>query len=115
MVIKVNHCNDQLSLGATARYPKSAIAYKFTETQTQTKLLSIFATIGRTGKIVYNASLEAVVLQGTTIKYATLHNAQFIEKKDIREGDLVFIKKAADIIPEIVGVVDANINRSTIK
>ncbi len=105
IVIKVNQLNLYERLGATAKAPKWAIAYKFPTEKVETKLTRIFPTIGRTGKVTYNAELLPVRLAGTTVSRATLHNAEFIEKLDLRIGDYVVVNKAGDIIPEILSVV----------
>lgn len=105
MVIKVNNLRTQVDLGYTAKYPKWAIAYKFPAQQVVTKVLDIFCTVGRTGKVTPNARFKPVSVAQTTVEYATLHNADFIKEKDIRIGDEVIIHKAGDIIPEVVKVV----------
>ncbi|WP_342252654.1 NAD-dependent DNA ligase LigA [Spiroplasma endosymbiont of Amphibalanus improvisus] len=102
IVIKVNALNYYSEIGNTAKFPKWAIAYKFPAEIVETKLLNIFPTVGRTGKITYNAQLEPVQLAGTTVKAATLHNANFIISRDIRVNDIVYLKKAGDIIPEVI-------------
>lgn len=105
IVIKVNDLASYQVIGETARSPKWAIAYKYPSAGTNTRLLAIFPTIGRTGKITYNAKLAPVTLQGTIVKAATLHNAEYIINRDIRIGDVVLIKKAGDIIPEVVSPI----------
>mgnify|MGYP001029159059 CR=1 FL=1 len=105
MVIKVNNLKTQIDLGYTAKYPKWAIAYKFPAQQVVTKVLDIFCTVGRTGKVTPNARFKPVSVAQTMVEYATLHNADFIKEKDIRIGDEVVIHKAGDIIPEVVKVV----------
>ena len=105
MVIKTNDLKTQVDLGYTAKYPKWAIAYKFPAQQVVTKVLDIFCTVGRTGKVTPNARFKPVSVAQTTVEYATLHNADFIKEKDIRIGDEVIIHKAGDIIPEVVKVV----------
>ena len=102
MVIKVNDYNMQNHLGFTSRIPKWAIAYKFPAEEVKTKVEDIFITIGRTGKATPNARFKPVKVAGTTVEYATLHNEDFIKEKDIRIGDNVIIRKAGDIIPEVV-------------
>ncbi|QEH61360.1 NAD-dependent DNA ligase [Spiroplasma chinense] len=102
VVIKINEFDLYEKVGYTAKSPKWAIAYKFPAEIKQTKLLNIFPTVGRTGRITYNAALEPVQLAGTTVQAATLHNSDFIKQKDIRIGGVVKVKKAGDIIPEIV-------------
>ncbi|AGR40833.1 NAD-dependent DNA ligase LigA [Spiroplasma taiwanense] len=104
-VIKVNEFDFYEKVGYTSKYPKWAIAFKFPAEIKITKLLDIFPTVGRTGKITYNASLEPVQLAGTTVQAATLHNADFIIQRDIRVNGDVKVKKAGDIIPEIIEAV----------
>lgn len=105
MVIKVDDCEIQQKLGYTSRVPKWAIAYKFPPEEVLTVVKDIFITVGRTGRCTPNAYLESVQIQGSTVSYATLHNEDYIKEKDIRVGDTIIIRKAGDIIPEIVGVV----------
>lgn len=105
IVIKINEFELYEIIGYTSKFPKWAIAYKFPAEIKQTKLLDIFPTVGRTGRITYNASLEPVTLAGTTVQAATLHNADFIREKAVRVGGIVKVKKAGDIIPEVVGPV----------
>ena len=102
IVIKVNDINDQNKLGFTARTPKWAVAYKFPATEVTTRLIDIIFTVGRTGKITPNAVLEPVKVAGSTIARATLHNEDNVLVKDIRKGDIVVIRKAGDVIPEVV-------------
>lgn len=104
VVIKVNSLRYQEELGFTAKVPRWAIAYKFqTETATS-KLLGITYQVGRTGAITPVAELQPVALLGTTVKRASLHNANEIERLDVRIGDTVFVEKGGEIIPKIVGV-----------
>lgn len=104
VVIKVNSFRHQEELGFTAKVPRWAIAYKFqTETATST-LLGITYQVGRTGAITPVAELQPVALLGTTVKRASLHNANEIERLDVRVGDTVFVEKGGEIIPKIVGV-----------
>lgn len=105
IVVKVDDLNLYQTLGNTNKAPRWAIAYKFPAVTTTTRLLAIFPTVGRTGRITYNAKLEPVLLSGSTISYATLHNGDYIIEKDLREGDLVEIKKAGDIIPEVIKTI----------
>ena len=102
VVIKVNDLNMQKSLGFTSKYPKWAIAYKFPAEEVLTKLTDIIFTVGRTGRITPNAVLEPVIVMGSTIKRATLHNEDYIVMKDLKIGDTVSIRKAGDVIPEVV-------------
>lgn len=104
MVIKVDDIYIQEALGYTAKSPKWATAYKFPPEEVTTKLKDIIFTVGRTGKITPNAILEPVKVAGSTISRATLHNEDFIKEKDIRVGDIVVIRKAGDVIPEVVNV-----------
>jgi DNA ligase (NAD+) len=104
VVIKVNSLALQDELGYTAKSPRWAIAYKFKTEQESTILNEITYQVGRTGAITPVANLEPVELAGTTVKRASLHNADQIEKLDIRIGDLVFVEKGGEIIPKIVGV-----------
>ncbi len=104
VVIKVNNKNLQDELGFTAKTPRWAIAYKFqTETAT-TKLLGITYQVGRTGAITPVAELQPVSLLGTTVKRASLHNANEMQRLDVRIGDMVFVEKGGEIIPKIVGI-----------
>jgi len=104
VVIKVNNFNHQNELGYTAKSPRWAIAYKFKSEQVTTVLNSISYQVGRTGAITPVANLEPVQLAGTIVKRASLHNADQIEKLDIRVGDAVFVEKGGEIIPKIIGV-----------
>jgi DNA ligase (NAD+) len=104
VVIKVNRYAEQEELGLTAKSPRWAIAYKFKAETVSTKLLRITYQVGRTGAITPVANLEPVFLAGTTVKRASLHNADQIAKLDIREGDTVFVEKGGEIIPKVVGV-----------
>ncbi|MCR5095390.1 MAG: NAD-dependent DNA ligase LigA [Erysipelotrichaceae bacterium] len=105
MVIKVNSYALQKELGFTSRIPKWAIAYKFPAEEVVTKLEDIFITVGRTGKCTPNAKLTPVKVAGTTVSFATLHNEDNIADKDIRIGDSVVVRKAGDIIPEVVKAI----------
>ncbi len=104
VVIKVNSLAQQEELGYTAKYPRWAIAYKFKAEQAISRLLSIDYQVGRTGAITPVANLQPVQLAGTIVKRASLHNADQIEKLDIRVNDTVFVEKGGEIIPKIVGV-----------
>ena len=104
IVIKVNDYKQQLQLGFTAKSPRWAIAYKFKAEQVSTELLSIAYQVGRTGAVTPVANLKPVALGGTTVKRASLHNADIIEKLDVRIGDQVFVEKGGEIIPKIIGV-----------
>jgi len=104
VVVKVNDFHQQDELGHTAKSPRWAIAYKFKAEQESTKLNKITYQVGRTGAITPVANLEAVQLAGSVVRRASLHNADQIEKLDVREGDTVFVEKGGEIIPKIVGV-----------
>ena len=104
VVVKVNSFHYQDELGFTAKSPRWAIAYKFKSEQVATKLNSISYQVGRTGAITPVANLEPVQLAGTIVKRASLHNADQIEKLDIRIGDTVFVEKGGEIIPKIIAV-----------
>lgn len=104
VVVKVNSIQHQDELGYTAKSPRWAMAYKFQAEQAITKLNRITYQVGRTGAITPVANLEPVLLAGTTVKRASLHNADQIAKLDVREGDTVFVEKGGEIIPKIVKV-----------
>ncbi len=105
IVIKINDLTSYDLLGRTNKAPKWAIAYKFPAITSVTKLLDIFPTVGRTGKITYNARLQPVIIAGTTVTFATLHNGDYIINRDLRINDLVSVKKAGDIIPEVIAPI----------
>ena len=105
VVIKLNNISDQLKSGYTAKYPKWATAYKFPAELVLTKLKEIKMTVGRTGQVTPNAILEPVLLMGSVISKATLHNEDYIKMKDIRVGDIVAIRKAGDVIPRVEKVI----------
>src|SRR4051812_47949314 len=105
VVIKVDDLALRARLGATAKFPRWATAFKFPAQQAHTKLLRIDVNIGRTGAATPYAVLDPVVVAGSTISMATLHNAEDIARKDIREGDTVIIEKAGDVIPRVVAPV----------
>jgi len=104
VVIKINNLQQQEELGYTAKAPRWAMAYKFKAEQVSTVLHKITYQVGRTGAITPVANLEPVLLAGTTVKRASLHNADQIEKLDVREGDTVFVEKGGEIIPKIIAV-----------
>jgi DNA ligase (NAD+) len=104
IVIKVNNLNQQQQIGFTAKSPRWATAYKFKAQQVSTILNSITFQVGRTGAITPVANLSPVLLAGTVVKRASLHNADQIEKLDLRIGDTVFVEKGGEIIPKIIGV-----------
>ncbi|HOC91697.1 MAG TPA: NAD-dependent DNA ligase LigA [bacterium] len=105
MVIKVNSMAHQKALGGTSRHPRFAIAFKYPPEQKETVVVSIEVQVGRTGKLTPVANLEPVRLSGTIVKRATLHNRDEVERLDIREGDRALVRKAGEIIPQIVAVV----------
>ncbi len=102
VVIKVNDLQMQQQLGFTSKYPRWAIAYKFPALEVLTKLQDIIFTVGRTGRITPNAVLDPVIVMGSTVRRATLHNEDYVIEKDLRIGDVVSIRKAGDVIPEVV-------------
>ena len=104
VVVKVNSFDQQEELGYTAKAPRWAMAYKFKAEQVSTVLESISYQVGRTGAVTPVANLEPILLAGTTVKRASLHNADQIEKLDVRIGDYVYVEKGGEIIPKIVGV-----------
>ena len=106
VVVKVNNLQYQDELGYTAKSPRWAMAYKFKSEQVTTRLNSIVYQVGRTGAITPVANLEPVQLAGTVVKRASLHNADQIEKLDIRVGDTVFVEKGGEIIPKIIAVAE---------
>ena len=114
VVVKVNNLHFQDELGYTAKSPRWAVAYKFKAEQVSTKLNSISYQVGRTGAITPVANLEPVQLAGTIVKRASLHNADQIEKLDIRIDDTVFVEKGGEIIPKIIGVDFSKRNENSV-
>ena len=104
VVIKVNSLSDEEELGFTSRVPRWGIAYKFPALEVLTKLNEIVFTVGRTGKITPNAYFDTVHVDGSLVSKATLHNSDYCIEKDIRVGDIISIRKAGDVIPEVVEV-----------
>ncbi len=104
-VIKVNSLAERETLGATSKCPRWAVAYKFPAETKKTRVLDIVVQVGRTGAVTPNAVLEPVRVAGSTVSRATLHNLDFIRERDIMIGDNVLVRKAGDIIPEIIEVV----------
>lgn len=104
IVLKVNSLEQQEELGFTAKTPKWAIAFKFQAEQALTRLNEVTYQVGRTGVITPVANLDPVLLSGTVVKRASLHNAEIIEKLDLHVGDMVFVEKGGEIIPKITGV-----------
>jgi len=113
VVVKVDDLAQQERLGWTSRAPRWAIAYKMPPVEQQTRLLSIEINVGRTGKVAPFAILEPVLVAGTTITHATLHNELQVHAKDVRVGDTVIVRRAGDVIPEVVGPVLAERPKGT--
>jgi len=107
VVVKVDDLNQRLELGATSKAPRWAIAYKFPPEERTTELRDIMVSIGRTGQATPFAVLEPVFVGGSTVGLATLHNEDQVRLKDVRPGDTVIVRKAGDVIPEVVGPVEA--------
>ena len=103
-VVKLNDITLRPKLGETAKYPRWAVAYKYPPEQKETKLSDIIINVGRTGVLTPNAVFDPVILAGTTVSRATLHNQNFIKDLDIKIGDSIIVQKAGEIIPEVVGV-----------
>ena len=104
-VIKVDNFAHREQLGSTSKFPKWAVAFKYPPEEKQTKVIDIEINVGRTGVLTPTAVFEPVLVAGSTVSRATLHNQDFIREKDIRIGDTVIIRKAGDIIPEVLNVV----------
>lgn len=104
-VVKVNDLSDRAALGSTSKFPKWAAAFKYPPEEKETKLLDIQINVGRTGVLTPTGIFEPVILAGSTVSRATLHNEDFIAEKDVRIGDTVVLRKAGDIIPEVVAVI----------
>lgn len=104
-VIKLNNLSDRLQLGSTAKFPRWAAAYKYPPEEKPSKVTEIIVQVGRTGVLTPKAVVEPVRLAGTTVTNATLHNQDFISSKDIRVGDTVLLRKAGEIIPEVLSVL----------
>ena len=105
VVIKVNERNQQKLLGFTSRAPKWAIAYKYPPEEVTTKLLDIRVSVGRTGRVTPFGFMEPVRVAGSTVTNATLHNIEEVQRKGVLIGDVVVLRKAGDVIPEILGPV----------
>lgn len=114
IVIKVNSYNQQEELGFTAKFPRWAISYKFQSERAETKLEKVTYQVGRTGAVTPVANLQPVILAGTTVKRASLHNANELLRLDLHEGDAVFIEKGGEIIPKVVGVNKERRNQNAI-
>ena len=102
VVIKVDNLSDRVQLGQTAKFPRWAMAFKYPADQATTRLLEINVEVGRTGAVTPYAVFEPVQLAGTTVRRATLHNAEDVARKDVRVGDIVLVEKGGDVIPKIV-------------
>ena len=111
-VIKVDDFSEREQLGSTAKFPKWAVAFKYPPEEKQTEILDIEITVGRTGKLTPTAVLSPVHLAGTTVSRATLHNQDFINEKGVNIGDIVTVRKAGDIIPEVLCVKEKRSNGS---
>ena len=105
VVIKVDSLDEQEQLGFTARAPRWAIAFKYPPTVVRTRLIDIGVQVGRTGRVTPRAQVEPVMVAGSTVSFATLHNAFEVDRKGVLIGDMVFLRKAGDVIPEILGPV----------
>ena len=108
IVVKIDALTQQAKLGATAKSPRWAFACKFSAERVHTRLLKIALQVGRTGVVTPVAELDPVLLAGSTVSRATLHNAEELERKDIRQGDTVILEKGGDVIPKVVSVVEAD-------
>lgn len=115
VVIKVNSLAQREAMGATAKTPKWAVAYKFPPEEKDTKLLDIEVNVGRTGAITPVAVFEPILLAGTSVSRAVLHNQDFINEKDIRIGDIITVRKAGEIIPEVLKSVSHEENSVTFR
>jgi len=115
VVVKVNECALQEAAGATSKFPRWAIALKFPAEQATTRVRDIVVQVGRTGKLTPVAELEPVLVAGTTVSRATLHNEDEVDRKDVRVGDTVLIEKAGEIIPQVVRVVESERRRGARK
>lgn len=111
-VIKVDDFSEREQLGSTAKFPKWAVAFKYPPEEKQTEILDIEITVGRTGKLTPTAVLSPVHLAGTTVSRATLHNQDFINEKGVNIGDIITVRKAGDIIPEVLCVNEKRSNGS---
>ena len=114
-VIKVNSLADREILGATAKYPKWAVAFKYPPEEKITTLLNIEVQVGRTGAITPTAVFEPIQLAGTVVSRAVLHNQDFIDAKDINIGDKIIVRKAGEIIPEVVALAEKGPNPGTFR
>ena len=114
-VIKVNNLADREQLGSTAKYPKWAVAFKYPPEEKITKLLDIEVQVGRTGALTPTAVFEPIQLAGTSVSRAVLHNQDFIDSKNINIGDSIIVRKAGEIIPEVVALAAKGPNEGTFK
>src|SRR5690625_838737 len=105
VVVKVDQVSRQRQLGSTSRAPRWAIAFKYPPEEVTTKLFDIAVNVGRTGRVTPYGVMEPVTVAGSTVENATLHNAQEVERKGVLIGDTVILRKAGDVIPEILGPV----------
>ena len=105
VVVKVDDVALQRRLGSTSRAPRWAIAFKYPPEEVNTKLLDIQVNVGRTGRVTPYGVMEPTLVAGSTVENATLHNAHEVKRKDVRPGDTVILRKAGDVIPEILGPV----------
>lgn len=112
-VVKVDSLSDREALGATSKFPKWAVAFKYPPEEKETKLIDIEINVGRTGALTPTAVFKPISLAGTTVSRAVLHNQDFINEKDIRIDDTIVVRKAGDIIPEVVKSVNHEENTST--
>lgn len=110
VVVKIDDFTQRELIGATSKTPKWAVAYKFPPEEKQTKLIDIEANVGRTGAITPVAVFEPIFLAGTTVSRAVLHNQEFISEKDIRIGDTILVRKAGEIIPEVLSSIEHSVN-----
>lgn len=107
LVIKVDQADLQRRLGSTARAPRWAVAYKYPPEEVNTRLLDIQVNVGRTGRVTPFAVMEPVQVAGSTVEFATLHNASEVKRKQVLIGDMVVLRKAGDVIPEVIGPVES--------
>ena len=112
VVIKLNNISERAVIGSTAKYPKWAVAYKFPPEEKETVVRDIEITVGRTGALTPTAVFDSVILAGTSVSRAILHNEDFINEKNINIGDKIIVRKAGDIIPEVVTLVEKGENKT---